>query len=114
MLVWCRWSLLGLLALQLVWFGWLHPSPSLSVPLVISLTAGPLLLALLLAWQLKPRALVIAGLVLLVYFAVGVMEAWANPSVRWLALVQVALVLVYFTALATIRRDRRPARRPAE
>lgn len=106
MLIWCRWSLLGLLALQLVWFGWLHPSPSLSTAVVIGLTAGPLLLALMLAWQLRARALVIAGLVLLIYFAVGVMEAWANPSVRWLALLQVALVLVYFTALATIRRTR--------
>lgn len=109
-LSWCRWSLLALVVLQLAWFGWLHPPRQVALPAVLALTAGPLLLALALAWSLRPRPLVIAGLVLLVYFSVGVMEAWANPSVRGLALLQVGLVLVYFTALATIRRSRPAAR----
>lgn len=104
-LSWCRWSLLGLIVLQVAWFAWLHPSPQLAMPVVLVLTAGPLLLALPFIWSLRPRPLVIAGLVLLIYFSVGVMEAWANPAVRGLALLQTALVLAYFTGLATIRRN---------
>ena len=104
----CRWSLLALIALQLVWFGWLHPPQHFSMAAALALTAGPLIILLPFVWRLQPRPLVVAGLVLLIYFSAGVMEAWANPGVRAPALVQVALVLVYFTALATIRRRRRP------
>lgn len=103
-LSWCRWALLGLVLLQVAWFAWLHPPQQLALPVAVLLAAGPLLLALLFAWSLRPRPLVIAGLVLLVYFSIGVMEAWANPPVRGLALLQVGLVLIYFMALATIRR----------
>ncbi len=106
-LSWCRWSLVGLFLLQVAWFGWPFPqSPARIIALLMA--AGPLALALPFAWSLKPRALVVTGLLLLVYFSVGVMEAWTSPSVRVPALVQVALVLAYFTGLATIRRQ--PAR----
>ncbi|MFP4208554.1 MAG: DUF2069 domain-containing protein [Wenzhouxiangella sp.] len=106
-LSWCRWSLVGLLLLQLVWFGWLVDAqgPGRIVSLVLS--AGPLALALPFAWRLEPRPLVLTGLLLLVYFSIGVMEAWASPAVRLPSLIQTGLVLVYFTGLATIRR--RPA-----
>ena len=100
----CRWSLLALIALQLLWFGWLHPPQRISMAAALTLTTAPLVILLPLVWRLRPRPLVVAGLVLLIYFSVGVMEAWANPAVRLPALLQVALVLVYFTALATIRR----------
>ncbi len=106
-LAWCRWSLLALIPVQLAWFGWLQPPHILPVGLALALSVVPLLLVLPFAWRLKPRGLVIAGLVLLVYFAIGVTEAWANPAVRALALVQVGLVVIYFTALATIRRQPR-------
>lgn len=105
-LSWCRWSLLALVPLQLAWYGWLQPPELLPLSLVLALTIVPLLLVLPLAWPLKPRGLVIAGMVLLIYFSVGVSEAWVNPNVRAVALVQIALIVVYFTALATIRRSR--------
>lgn len=106
---WCRWSLLALLAVQLAWFGWLHPPQHMATLAAVLITAGPLLLLLPFAWTLKPRALVVTGLVLLLYFLVGVTEALANPEVRALALAQVVLVLGYFTGLAVIRRQKPPA-----
>lgn len=103
-LSWCRWSLVALIPVQLAWFGWLNPPQILPLGFALALSVLPLLLVLPLAWRLRPRGLVIAGLVLLVYFAVGVTEAWADPAARAPALAQVALVVIYFTALATIRR----------
>lgn len=103
-LSWCRWSLLALVPVQLAWFLWLNPPQVLPLGLVLALSVLPLLIVLPLAWTLKPRGLVVAGLVLLVYFSVGVMEAWTRPDVRAIALVQVVLVSIYFIALATIRR----------
>lgn len=107
-LSWCRWSLLALIPLQLVWYGWLNPPEIVPMGMALALSAGPLLIALLLAWSLKPRGLVIAGLVLLIYFVIGVTEAWVRPDLRAVALAQVLLVTLYFTTLATVRRQ--PAR----
>lgn len=104
-LSWCRWSLLALIPLQLVWYGWLKPPEIVPVSLALGVSVGPLLISLLLAWPLKPRGLVIAGLVLLIYFVIGVTEAWVQTDLRAVALVQVVLVSLYFTALATIRRQ---------
>lgn len=104
-LSWCRWSLLALIPVQLAWFLWLQPPQVLPLGFTLALSVLPLLVVLPFAWRLKPRGLVIAGLLLLIYFSVGVTEAWVNPVVRPIALVQVALVAVYFTALATIRRQ---------
>jgi uncharacterized membrane protein len=108
-LSWCRWSLVGLLLLQLVWFGWLVPPAGPARWVALLLSAGPLALALPFVWRLRPRPLVVTGLLLLIYFSVGVMEAWASPTVRAPALAQIALVLLYFTGLATIRRRSAPA-----
>lgn len=108
-LAWCRWSLLALIPVQLAWYGWLNPPQILPLGVALASSVLPLLLVLPLAWRLQPRGLVIAGLVLLIYFALGVTEAWANPEVRAIALVQVALVVIYFTALAGIRRAPKPS-----
>lgn len=107
-LSWCRWSLVGLLLLQLAWFGWLVPPEGSARIVALLLAAGPLALALPYAWSLRPRSLVVTGLLLLIYFSIGVMEAWASPALRAPALAQIVLVLAYFTGLATIRRQ--PAR----
>jgi uncharacterized membrane protein len=107
-LSWCRWSLVGLLLLQLVWFGWLVPPEGPALWVALLLTAGPLALALPFTWRLRPRALVLTGLLLLIYFSIAVMEAWASPTVRVPAIVQTVLVLIYFTGLATIRRRPTP------
>ncbi|MBB6087676.1 DUF2069 domain-containing protein [Wenzhouxiangella marina] len=105
-LSWCRWSLLGLVLLQPLWFAWWSPPSSVPVWLVLGLALLPLLLVLPGSWRLNGRSLVIAGCLLMGYFCIGVMEAWASPAARWPALLQVLLCLLFFTGLATIRRVR--------
>jgi len=105
-LTFCRWSLIGLIIIQLAWFGWMIPMDASTRLAAVALSTLPLLIALPLIWSLQPRPLVITGLVLLVYFSIGVSEAWANPAARLPAVFQVAMVLAYFTGLATIRRQR--------
>lgn len=107
-LSWCRWSLLAVLVLQPIWFGWLYPSAHFPVWLVLAVTMIPLLLPAIGVWRLQTRALVIAGIVLMFHFSYAVMEAYANLTVRPLALVQVALVTIYFIGLAMVRFQPRP------
>jgi uncharacterized membrane protein len=104
-LSWCRWSLLGLVVLQPIWFGWLQQPLHLPASLVVAAALIPLLIVLPGVWKLRVRPLVIAGFMLLLYFSFGVMEAWANPGARIPALVQVFLIILYFVALPTVRRS---------
>ncbi len=105
----CRWSLLGLIIIQFLWFGWIIPMEPSTRVAALAIAATPLVIALPLIWSLKPKPLVITGLVLLLYFSVGISEAFANPAARLPAVFQVAMVLAYFTGLATIRRQRSPS-----
>jgi uncharacterized membrane protein len=104
----CRWSLIGLIIIQFLWFGWMIPMEPSTRLAALAVSALPLLVALPLIWSLKPRPLVVTGLLLLVYFSIGVSEAWANPAARLPAVFQVVMVLAFFTGLATIRRQRSP------
>ena len=97
---------LALVGLQLVWFGWLAPSESLGRTGGIIFALVPLLLPLWWIFRLGRDALVIGGMILLGYFCFAVVEAWMSPSVRWLALIEIALIVVYFAALLAIRRRR--------
>lgn len=103
-LSWCRWSLIGLLILQPIWYVLINPPNVWPVPMALVLTMTPLMLVLPGVWQLQGRTLVLAGCLLLLYFSYGVMEIFANPDALWPAWAQVALVVAYFTALPTIRR----------
>lgn len=105
-LTFCRWSLIGLIIIQVAWFGWMIPMDTSTRMAALAISTLPLLIALPLIWSLQPRPLVITGLLLLVYFSIGISEAWANPAARLPAVFQVAMVLAYFTGLATIRRQR--------
>lgn len=103
---WCRIAVLGLIALQPLWFIWLAPPTHLPPTFVLAVTVTPLLIALVYLWPLGIRALVVTGCLLLAYFSFGVMEAFANPSARVPALVQIALTVLYFTAVPAVRRKR--------
>jgi uncharacterized membrane protein len=105
-LSWCRWSLLGLVVLQPLWWLVLAPPQAVHPGLALSLTLLPLLLVLPGVWQLRNRPLVVAGFILMFHFCLGVMEAWSSPAARWPALIQVLLVTIYFIALPTVRRRR--------
>lgn len=44
------------------------------------------------------RSMIWAGLLLVLYFAIGIMEAWSNPLQRLPALVQVIFPVFYLLA----------------
>jgi len=105
----CRWTLLGLIVLQPLWFGWLAPPQLVPFWMAITVMGLPLLLALPFVWRLNKEALVVAGCILLVHFCLAVSEAWANPDARIPALIQVVLIAIYFIALSSLRFSRQSA-----
>ena len=102
---WCRWSLLGILVLQPLWFLVLSPPDALPLAFVLTVTLVPLLLVFPGSWKLKPRSLVIAGTLLMAYFCIGVMEAWTHADDLIPGTLQALLCVAFFMGLATIRRD---------
>jgi uncharacterized membrane protein len=105
-------SLMGLIVLSLAWELWLAPlRPGGSW---LALKALPL--ALPLAGLLKHRMYTYrwVSLVVWLYFTEGVVRAWSDkaPS-NWLALIEVALCLLLFTACALHVRLRQRAARAA-
>jgi len=89
---------LATLAWQLVWHG-LLPRPFGSGNAWLALLAClPLLIPLNRLLRENYRSMIWAGLLLMLYFAIGVMEAWSNPPQRLPALVQVVLPLFYLFA----------------
>lgn len=97
-----RASYLALLAWQPVWH-LLLPQPHGSRNWIIALVATiPLLLPLTGVLRMRHRALVWAGYLVLLYFIVGVMEAWSNAPQRLAAVIQVMLsVLILVGVLKT-------------
>ena len=101
---------LALLALVVAWHGLLVPS---RWP-VVAFAVVPLLLPLLALQRGANRALLVASIVALPYFCHGVMELFADPSVRMLAAAEVVLSVALVVATGTIgmigrRRTRRIA-----
>ncbi|QOC22987.1 DUF2069 domain-containing protein [Wenzhouxiangella sp. AB-CW3] len=104
---WCRVALVGLIVIQPLWFGWIDPPEVIAPIAAVIITTLPLLLVAPGVWRLNPRSLVIAGVLLLFYFCLAVMEAWVSPASRAPAIAQLLLIGVYFTALPAVRRRRR-------
>ena len=101
----------GLALLQLAWHGWLHPPVGARTPVIVLLALLPLVLPLL-AWRRGARRMLLwAGMAALAYFAHGVMEAWAAPPVRGLALLEAALAVVLIVALGSVALVEKRARR---
>lgn len=103
----CRYALIGLIVLQPAWFLWLAPPEAVPPWLAVAVMGGPLLLALPFVWHLGKQALVVTGCILLAHFCLAVSEAWVSPPARLPAIIQTLLILVYFTAMASIRFGRR-------
>jgi uncharacterized membrane protein len=98
----------ALIALQLLWHGWLARPEQLPTWLVLAVTVVPLLLPLGALRDLR-RALLWVGILSLFYFCHGVAEAWSLPSVKWLALAEIGLSLLVIVALgAGVRRKPSP------
>lgn len=104
----------ALLLLQPVWHAWLAPPERVAVWLVLGVFLLPLLPVAVLLLRGCPSALFWAGVVALLYFSHGVMEAWAAPAVRGLALAEtcIALALVLAVGFDGLRR-RQAAKRAA-
>jgi Predicted membrane protein len=99
------WAALAIL--QLIWHGWLLPSQSMPMALVLAITLIPLLLPLA-ALRQPRRALLWIGILALFYFCHGVAEAWSAPAERALAVAEIALTLLLIGTLgAGVRRPRR-------
>lgn len=92
----------GLAVLQLAWHGWLHPPVRVQPFVAVLLALLPLALPLL-AWRRGPRRMLLwAGIAALAYFSHGVMEAWAAPAVRGLALLEALFAVVLIAALGSV------------
>ena len=88
-----RWTALGvvaLIALQFVWHAWLAPPAALAWAVAIGYSL-PLLAALALFLPRGKGAAVSAGMIALLYFVHGIMEAWADRSVWPLGLAEAGL-----------------------
>ncbi len=107
-----RWLWLVLIALHLFWFGILTPADSLGRAGTAILVTSPLLVMLAWMWPPGPKVRVIGGMLLLLYFCLGVAEAWATSlaPVRLVALIQIALIAAYYVVLFKGWRRARGAR----
>lgn len=89
---------LCVLAWQLIWHG-LLPEPLGAGNLWLAFFAClPLLIPLPGLIKLSYRSMIWAGLLLMLYFTIGVMEIWSNPPQRVAASVQVLLTVFYLIA----------------
>ncbi len=100
-----------LFALQPLWHLLLHPAQRLPPWLVTLLFAAPLLPPAIGLLRDRPGALFWGGVVSLLHFCFGVSEAWADPAVRGIALIQTALAAVLIVAIGVDGLNRRRAAR---
>ena len=88
----------GTLVWQVIWHGLLPPPLGARNAWLSMVACIPLLIPLAGLVRLKYRSMIWAGLLLMLYFAIGVMEAWSNPPQRLPALLQVMLAIFYLYA----------------
>ena len=90
---------IALIILQSVWHGLLPPPAGAGNWLLAALATAPLLLPMkgVLAGSL--RSMTWAGYLVMLYLAIGIMEAWSNPPQRVPALVQTGLVIAFVAAV---------------
>ena len=83
---------------QIIWHG-LLPSPyGTQNPGLVLLACLPLLIPVVGLTRLNYRSMIWAGLLLMLYFTIGIMEMWSNPPQRLPALVQVLMTSFYLFA----------------
>lgn len=93
--------------LQPIWHG-LLPAPMGNQSLGLTLlSSSPLVIPLGGILLRNMRSMIWGGYLVVLYFIVGVMEAWSNPPQRVLALLQVGLTLLYVLLLVNITRAAR-------
>lgn len=91
----CIVSLIALITLTLAWEGWLAPQKSGGSALILK--AVPLLFPLFGILHGKRYTYQWSSLMILLYFAEGVVRAWSDHGLsQHLAMVEVVLTVVYF------------------
>lgn len=96
---------LALLLLQVVWHG-LLPSPMGSQNWILTLVAClPLLLPFRGIAAGQMRSMTWGGFLAVLYFVIGVMEAWSNPEQRIPAIIQILVSLAYCALFAGYSRQ---------
>jgi uncharacterized membrane protein len=105
-----RWTWLGLILLQPVWLALLPPPAGPGNWVLAAFATAPLLLPLGGVWRGTLRALTWAGYLAMLYLVIGVVEAWANPPQRPVALLQVALVTAFVGSALGLSAASRPSR----
>jgi uncharacterized membrane protein len=89
---------LGTLAWQVIWHGLLPPPLGARNAWLTLVACLPLLIPLAGLVRFKYRNMIWAGLLLMLYMAIGIMEVWSNPPQRLPALVQIILAVFYLFA----------------
>ena len=84
-------AIFALLGLRLLWHGYLFPPTRAPVWLMVAIFTLPILPATLLALRQHRHAPFWGAVMALFYFSHGLMEAWATPQVRLVALTEAAL-----------------------
>jgi len=101
---------LAVIVLQVLWHG-LLPAPAGNRNWTLAILAViPLLLPMRGILGGRIRSMTWGGYLLVLYFVVGVMEAWSNPPQRLPSLAQVALVLLYTAFLVRLTGRKKPSR----
>lgn len=85
----------GVMALLLLWYGWVEPPRKVPAPVALLLLGLPLFAALRGLLHARPYTVAWSLFLSLIYFTHGIVEAWSNPAARWLALGEIALSLCW-------------------
>lgn len=103
----------ALVVLQPLWYLWLAVPAGGAAGFALLLTVPPLLLPLFALRRSTARALLWVGILSLGYFCHGIVAAWAVPSARLPALIEVLLCVVLIGSLGWQVRSIRRARSAA-
>jgi uncharacterized membrane protein len=106
-------GIFGLLLLQWLWVGVIAPAGPGSPWIYATFMSLPMLPSLALLAGRHRSALLVGAIAALWYFCHGVMTAMSEPSVRSLALVEVALSVLVVVAASWNGLSSRFARKPA-
>ena len=98
---------LATLIWQVVWHGLLPPPRGAHNIWLALMACLPLLIPLPGLVRGYYRSMIWAGLLLMLYFTIGIMEAWSNPLQRFPAMVQIVLAVFYLFAFR--KRNQSPA-----
>ena len=94
-------SYIALVVVLLTWYGLVYPAPLLLILLLF-----PLLFPLRGLLKGNPYTYAWSSFLILLYFIHGVVEAYANPPVRMLALLEVLFSVTFYTGAVLYARLR--------